>query len=171
MRIISKIYLVVILLCLSGCGALKSVFELLPVNVDLKRSLEDYKYFYIIPTGNKSGTTGSLYNYGYGTYGSTTQASINPADIISGFLTKKGYIRIPELPGQCPEKTFIVNYGESGRRDVGIWGYTLETTIQFISVSTNEVLCTVSGEGMGSTEADDIRISINRCMQSVFENQ
>lgn len=167
MKIISKIYLVVILLCLSGCGTLKP----LPVNVDLKYSLEDYKYFYIIPAGDKSGTTGLLYNYGYGTYGSTKQVSINPADIISGFLTKKGYIRIPELPGQYPEKTFIVSYGESGRRDVGIWGYTLETTIQFISASTNEVLCTVSGEGMGSTEADDIRISINRCMQSVFGNQ
>jgi hypothetical protein len=137
--------------------------------MDLKQSLDGYKYFYMIPTGDKSGTTGAVYSYGYGTYGTTHQKSTNPADVISGFLIKQGYIRVAELPGLHPEETFIVNYGESGRRNLGVWrGYTLEVTIQFISVSTNEVLCTVSGEGLGSTEADDIRIAINRCLQEVF---
>lgn len=151
---------------LSGCGTAK----LLPVSIDSKQPLDGYKYFYIIPTGDKSGTTGAVYNYGYGTYGSTHQVSTNPADVISGFLIKKGYIRVAELPGQHPEETFIVNYGESGRRNVGMFGgYTLEATIQFISASSNEVLCTVTGEGQGSTEADDIRIAVNRCLQAVFD--
>jgi len=96
--------------------------------------------------------------------------STNPADVISGFLIKRGYIRVAELPGPHPEATFIVNYGESGRRSLGMWrGYTLEATIQLLSATTNEVLCTVSGEGLGNTEADDIRVAITRCLQAIFE--
>lgn len=111
-----------------------------------------------------------VYGTGYGAYGTTQQKSTNPADVISGFLIKRGYIRVVELPGPQPDKTLIVNYGESGKRYYGIWGgYTLEATIQFLSAATNEILCTVSGEGLGSTEADDIRVAINRCMQAVFE--
>jgi hypothetical protein len=157
--------LVSAILMLTSCGP----SALLPVEMDSKKSLDGYKYFYMIPTGDKSGTTGAVYSNGYGAYGTTHQKSTNPADVISGYLIKQGYIRVAELPSLFPEETFIVNYGESGRRSLGAWrGYTLEVTIQFISVSTNEVLCTVSGEGLGSTEADDIRIAINRCLQEVF---
>jgi hypothetical protein len=166
-----RIYLSLIILAtvsLTGCGSVK----LLPVNVDSKQSLDGYKYFYITPTGEKSGTTTSIYNAGYGTYGTTHQKSTNPADVISGFLIKRGYIRVAELPGPNLEETLIINYGESGRRRFGIWGsYTLEATLQFLSASTSEILCTVSGEGVGSTEADDIRVAINRCLQAVFEGQ
>ena len=168
MKRITHLLLVVTTLILSACGGTK----LLPVNLDSKQPLDGYQYFYITPTGEKSGTTTSIYNTGYGAYGTTQQKSTNPADVISGFLIKRGYIRIAELPGLHPEETLIINYGESGKRRFGIWGaYTLEVTIQFLSVTTNEILCTVSGEGLGSTEADDIRVAINRCLQAVFEGQ
>ena len=153
------------ILMLTGCGS----SALLPVKMDSRQSLDGYKYFYMIPTGDKSGTTGAVFGNVYGTYGTTQQKSTNPADVISGFLIKQGYIRFAESPGQNPEETFIVNYGESGKRELGLLqGYTLEATIQFISATTNEVLCTVSGEGKGETEADDIRIAINCCLQEVF---
>lgn len=164
MKRIAIAFLFVATMICSGCSA-----NLLPVKVDSLQPLDGYKYFYMIPTGDKSGTTGVVYGTAYGTYGTTHQISTNPADVISGFLIKRGLIRVAELPGPHPEVTFIVNYGESGRRNLGwLRGYTLEATIQFLSASTNDVLCTVCGEGVGSTEADDIRIAINRCMEEVF---
>lgn len=156
----------VIAFIITGCGSA----ALLPVTVDFLKPLDGYKYFYMTPTGDKTGKTGYVYGYGSGvTYGSSKEKSTNPADVISGFLFKKGYIRVPDVPGQYPDQTFIISYGESGKRDLGAFnGFTLEVTLQFISATTNEVLCTVTGEGKGSTEADDIRIAINRCLQEVF---
>ena len=64
---------------------------------------------------------------------------------------------------------YAYNYGETGRRNV-FWGYTIEITLQILSADTLEVLCTTTAEGMGSTEADDIRIAITRAMEAIFPN-
>ena len=47
-------------------------------------------------------------------------------------------------------------------------GYAIEVTIQFSSANTHAVVCTVTGEGYGDTEADDIRLAITRCLDTVF---
>lgn len=101
-------------------------------------------------------------------YGSTESKSVNPSDVIAGALIKKGFIIIPELSPELQNKTLIANYGESGRRKKGL-GYTIEVTIQFISAKSYETVCSCTAEGQGSTEADDIRIAINRAMSALFK--
>jgi len=60
-----------------------------------------------------------------------------------------------------------VNYGESGRRNVA-FGYTIEVTIQFISAKSHTLLSSCTAEGIGDTEADDIRKAITRCLTGLF---
>lgn len=83
---------------------------------------------------------------------------------------KNGYILLPEIEDNIRDRTVIVNYGETGRRNIlgGLFGYTIEVTIQILSADTHEVLCTCTAEGQGETEADDIRIAITRALAMVF---
>lgn len=61
----------------------------------------------------------------------------------------------------------IVNFGESGRRNVNL-GYSIEVTIQFLNAKTLNPIVVCTAEGQGSTEADDIRIAINRALGPLF---
>lgn len=122
-----------------------------------------FKYAYITPTKELTSSTGSV----YGIYGSSTTKSVNPSDVIAGILISNGYIILPELKPELAKETLIVNYGESGRRNRGL-GYTTEVTLQFISAETNEMVCTCTAEGQGSTEADDIRQAIKRALGGLF---
>lgn len=148
---------------LYACGTLKD-----PVVVK-NSSISDYKYVYITPTKELSSSTSGAYMGQNGVmYGSTESKSVNPSDVIAGALIKKGFIIIPELSPELQNKTLIANYGESGRRKKGL-GYTIEVTIQFISAKSYETVCSCTAEGQGSTEADDIRIAINRAMSALFK--
>ena len=142
-----------------------SCVTLQPVRVTRNTSLDNYTYFYITPTEAKTGSTGGVY---YGVYGSSLSKSTNPADIISGYLIKRGMVRLPEVKSDLADKTMIINYGETGRRSTGL-GYTIEITLQILSAKTSEVICVVTGEGQGETEADDIRIAINRCLEEMYK--
>ena len=152
-----------LMLMVSSCASLK------PVTYNGNTSLIGYKYAYITPTSGLSSSSGGVYGNAYGVYGSTISKSINPADVISGILIKNGFTLIPELDDDLKDRTIIINYGETGRRNV-FWGYTIEITLQILSADTLEVLCTTTAEGMGSTEADDIRIAITRAMEAIFPN-
>ena len=46
-------------------------------------------------------------------------------------LLKQGMISLPELDPELLDKTLVVNYGESGRRNLNL-GYSIEVTIQFL---------------------------------------
>lgn len=126
-----------------------------------------FKYAYISPTKELTSSTGSAYGGQYGIYGSSTTKSVNPSDVIAGILIQKGYVILPELNPELAKETLIVNYGESGRRNRGL-GYTIEVTIQFISADTNQMICSCTAEGQGSTEADDIRQAIKRALDGLF---
>ena len=145
-----------------------SCVELQPVCVTRYNTLDQYTYFYITPTGTKTSSSGGVFSNGFGVYGLSQTKSTNPADIISGFMIKKGLIQLPELNNELAEKTIIINYGETGRRNTG-FGYTIEITLQILSAKTNEIICIVTGEGQGETEADDIRIAINRCLEELYQ--
>ena len=163
MKALKFIALLMLMLLTNGCASLK------PVTYNGNTSLIGYKYAYITPTSGLSSSSGGVYGNAYGVYGSTISKSINPADVISGILMKNGFTLIPELDDELKERTIIINYGETGRRNV-FWGYTIEITLQILSADTLEVLCTTTAEGMGSTEADDIRIAITRAMEAIFPN-
>jgi hypothetical protein len=142
---------------ISSCAPLK------PATVIKNSTTENYKYIYISPTNSLTSSTGATYG---GQYYSTSK-SVNPADVITGILTKEGFIRLPELKSELIDETLIVNYGESGRRNRGL-GYTIEVTIQFVSGKSNELISSCSAEGQGATEADDIRQAINRCLSAIL---
>ena len=139
--------------------------KLLPTKVERVSGLDGYLYAVVPITGTKNSAITAIYN-GYG--GSTSQ-SINPHDVIVGALLKKGYIVLPEVNNEYIDKTFIVNYGESGKRKTGLGGYTLEVTISFVSAKSYKPLCSCVAEGQGSTEADDIRVAITRCLDTLFD--
>mgnify|MGYP001442539832 FL=1 len=145
-----------------------SCTTLLPASTIKNSSTENYKYIYITPTKNLTSSAGGVYGGAYGVYGATRSKSVNPSDVISGLLTKKGFIRIPELKEELNDKTLIVNYGESGKRDTGLGGYTIEVTIQFVSGKSSELVSSCTAEGQGETEADDIRQAITRCITALY---
>lgn len=141
-----------------SCGPLK------PATIVKNSSVENYKYIYITPTNSLSSSSGATYG---GQYYSSSK-SVNPADVITGILTKEGFIRLPELKSELTNQTLIVNYGESGRRNRG-FGYTIEVTIQLVSAKSNELIGSCSAEGQGETEADDIRQAITRCLSALLD--
>lgn len=158
-----KFLLIIIIngLILNSCAPLKE-----PV-VTRNDSIEKYKYIFILPSNDLTSSIGGVYGGDYGVYGVTTSKSVNPSDVITGILIKRGFIRLPELKSELVEETLIVNYGESGKRYRGL-GYTIEVTIQFISAKTHEIVCTCTAEGQGETEADDIRMAITRALLELF---
>ena len=140
-------------------------YTLLQPTVINKGDINQYSYFFIQPTETlTSGAGGTDY---FGNYYSQ-QKSINPADIITGFLVKKGFVKLLKIDKELLNKTLIVTYGESGRRNVGFGGYTIEVIIQLIDGEMNSLVTSCVAEGIGSTEADDIRIAINRCLSSIY---
>lgn len=148
----------------SSCGALKT-----PVIVR-NAPIERYKYVFITPTEELTSSVKGIYGELYGIYGALMTKSVNPSDVISGELMKNGFVVLPELKSELSNKTLIVNYGESGRRNRGL-DYTIEVTIQFISAETHELVCSCTAEGQGTTEADDIRKAIRRALSGLFNNK
>ena len=135
-----------------------------PVIISNKQDFSQFKYFVVTPSATLTSGTGAI----YGLNGSTLSKSINPSDLISGILTKKKFIRLSQVNPELSAQTMVVNFGESGRRDTGLGGYTMEVTIQFVSHSNNEIISTCTAEGQGITEADDIRIAIERCLNKLM---
>jgi hypothetical protein len=143
---------------LTSCASMR------PTVVNKVTSLDNYTCFYITPTQELTSSSGASIS---GQYYSTSK-TINPSDVIAGTLIKRGFLRLPELDKDKLDKTFVVNYGESGRRNVNL-GYSIEITLQFISALDHSLICVTTAEGQGSTEADDIRIAINRALEALFK--
>ena len=143
---------------MNSCGIFKPKFK---AATSIKNGeINSFKYLYITPTNSLTSSLGTTIS---GQYYSSSK-TVNPADIITGILIKQGLIRLPEIKAELTDETLIVNYGESGRRNTGFGGYTIEVTIQFIAAKSKSLICSCTAEGQGSTEADDIRIAITRCL-------
>lgn len=152
------IFLVGILI--NSCASLK------PPTIIKNGPIENYKYVFVSPTNSLTSSSGAAYG---GQYYSSSK-SVNPSDVITGILSKEGFIRLPELKPGLADETLIVNYGESGRRNRGL-GYTIEVTIQFISAKSHTPICSCTAEGQGETEADDIRQAITRCLSGLLSKE
>jgi len=145
----------------SSCASLK---PLNPPTIIKNGTIENYKYVFISPTKSLTSSSGAAYG---GQYYSSSK-SVNPSDVITGILSKEGFIILPELKPELTDEALIVNYGESGRRSIGLGGYTIEVTIQFISAKSHKLICSCTAEGLGETEADDIRQAITRCLSGLL---
>jgi len=144
-----------------GCASLRP--KLRPATSVKNASINGYTYIYVSPTNSLTSSSGYTIN---GDLLSSSK-TVNPADLITGIFIKEGLIRLPELKPALAEETLIINYGESGKRNTGLGGYTLEVTIQLISAKTSSLVCSCTAEGQGSTEADDIRQAITRCLNEL----
>lgn len=166
MRYQSLIHIVlftILMTMINGCASMRPPV----VNTYNNDSVSNYQYFYISPTGNYTSSPG-VHGNRYRVYGGTMK-SINPSSIIAGILFNNGYIQVNEVSPDNAGKTMIVNFGETGRRNVNL-GYSIEVTIQFISASTQQPICTCTAEGQGETEADDVRKAIQRALMPLFED-
>lgn len=157
---------IILLLATIGILVASCKVTLKPVTTVENGNLSDYKYIYISPTNSLTSSSGGTTIYGQ--YYSSGK-SVNPIDVIAGRFLKEGFIRLLELNPDLMDETMVVNYGESGRRDVAR-GYTIEVTIQVVSAQTSELVCSCTGEGFGETEVDDIRIAITRCLSGLFSD-
>lgn len=153
----------ILTLLISGCASMRPPI----VNTYNNDDIFNYRYFYVSPTGDYTSSSG-VYGNQYGVYGGTTK-STNPSSIISGMLFKNGFIQVNEVNPDNAKETMIVNFGETGRRNVNL-GYSIEVTIQFISAATQRPICSCTAEGQGETEADDVRKAIQRALEPLFKS-
>lgn len=139
-----------------GCASLKDVETVKNEN------LYNYQYVIINSTESLTSNIGTTINGVYVSEGKT----VNPRDVISGYLMKKGFIILTEVQDDIKSQTMIANYGESGRREV-IWGHTTEVTLQFITAGTKKLICSSVAEEIGDTEAD-AKKSNNKSVECAF---
>lgn len=161
-----SIFLRLALICIISCVMISCVTLKAP-KVTRYSPLDVYDYVYIPATGTHEGATASYVLGILIPYAN----SVTPRDVIAGMLSKSGYIIIPTLEEENKERTLIVTYGQSERRDIagGLFGYTMEVTLQFVSAKTNKLVAFTTAEGMGETEADGIRNAIQRAITNIFE--
>ena len=163
MKIIKYLLTTLISFSISACAVLQE-----PI-IEKQETIDKYQYAVLPATSNVSSSAGSVFGGQYGVYGTSTSKELDPSAVIEGILLKKGIISVNEIRSEILDETLIVKYGESGRRDVagGLGGYTLEVTIVLISAKSNNRVYSCTAEGQGSTEADDIREAITRCLSGL----
>lgn len=155
-----------ILLCfVIVLGLFSSCVTLRPASISVKQDISKYRRVYIPQTQTVHGSTAIVISGAVLPYSQT----VNPRDVIAGMLSKRGYVILDQLEERFLRETIIVNYGESDRRNVGLGGYTIEVTLQFVSAATGELLCTTTAEGCGSTEAADVKQAVTRALEALFK--
>ena len=163
MKFITFTFLLLLSVITFSCAILKEP------EIVKRGDIQEFSFVVLPNAANLSSSSGGVFGNQYGVYGGSSSKEINPSNIIEGILLKKGLISIDSVTSENENKTLIVKYGESGRRDVagGLGGYTLEVTIVFVSAKTNEIVFSCVAEGQGETEVDDIREAIHRCLSGL----
>jgi len=163
MKFNNCVFLLLLTVLVSGCATLKDP------EITKRGEIEEYSFVVLPNAANLSSSSGGVYGNQYGVYGSSSSKEINPSNVIEGILLKRGLISTDTVTAETKDKTLIVKYGESGRRDVagGLGGYTLEVTIVIVTATTSEIFYSCVAEGQGSTEVDDIRQAIHRCLSGL----
>lgn len=157
-----------LMVCFVGTLLFSSCLSLAPTTISRMASLDGYKYFYVTPTAERSSVTGGTYGSKGYVYGSTKSNSVNPADLIAGYMMNRGYVRVPEVKQQNAAKTMIINYGDGNSRE-GFWEErAVEVTIQILNGETNELICVCRADDKGNDEAKAITRAINKCLDEIF---
>lgn len=154
------VYILISTFILTGCETLK-----VPT-ADIKGNVSNYYYVYVVPTSGVTSSSG-VYGNQYGVYGGSTR-TINPSEVIAGYLMKKGYTTLPSIDPELADKTMIVSYGYTGRRQLSLFSYASCVLIQFRDAKTHELIVSCEGEGCGSDETEDILQAINNALSVAF---
>ena len=115
---------------------------------------DDYEYFYVVPTGGVTSSSG-VHGNAYGVYGGTTK-TIVPSETIKGFLMQKGYNILPSINPDLLDRTLVVSYGYTGRRTLDLFSYASGIIIQMRNAKTHALVASFEAEGCGEDETDDI---------------
>ena len=129
----------------------------LMVNVptaQVNSALHNYTYVYVIPTAPVTSSSG-VYGGSYGVYGGATK-TVSPSEVISGYLMRKGYTPIPSITEELADKTLVVSYGYTGRRQLGLFAYASCIIIQMRDAKTHQMVASCEAEGCGEDETEDI---------------
>ena len=159
-----KQFLSILVCALALCGCATSKYS----SVNRAAPIEGYKYFYVLGTNELVSIDTSVgFADEFGNASSSTYIeAFNPADVITGYMMKKGFIRTPRLDKEQAQKTLLVSYGESGHH----WGDITEVTIQFIDASTHDLVATTTAaDGWFKTEPDKLRNAILKSLKNLFE--
>jgi hypothetical protein len=142
-----KPLLFALLVFLSGCAAKKPI-------VNQASDLSLYRYVLIEDTSNITAFADGKYR------------EVNPAVLIEGLFLKRGIIKVNKPAPEILNQLLITKWGISGKREImlGMGGYAQEVTITLLSARTLQSVFTCSAEGIGDTEADDIREAITECL-------
>ena len=150
------ILFVATLISITGIARIKA-----PV-VDIKGNLNDYDYFYVVPTGGITSTSFASYSGAVVPTGIVYSAaaggtnSVVPSDLITGFLMKYGYNIIHSITPENADKTLVISYGYTGKRYVSAFSYASGVIIQMRDASTQELVASFETEGLGENETDEI---------------
>ncbi len=125
-------------------------------------SLDKYRFVEIEAKETVSSVQG-----GRGGYLRTVK--VDPASLIEGVLLKRGVVKVREPSPHTAGKLLVARYGISGKRNIagGVGGYAQEVTVVLVDAATLVPVFTCTAEGIGSTEADDIREAIILCLEGL----
>lgn len=152
-----------------GAMLFSSCLTLAPTSITRHASLDGYKYFYVTPTSERSAVKGGTYGHDGNVYGSTNSSSVNPADLIAGYLMNRGYVRVPEVKPQDAKQTMIINYGDGNVREGFFFeDRAIEVTVQIINGETNDLICVCRTDEKGSDEAKAIRRALEKALDEIF---
>ena len=152
--------LIVIALVMTSCYTLNA-----PVT-QYRGNLYNYSYVFVVPTAAVTSSSG-VYGDQYGVYGGETK-TISPSEVISGYLMKKGYTPIPSVTDDLADKTLVVSYGFTGRRQLGLFAYASCIIIQMRDAKTHEMVASCESEGCGSDETEDVLQAITSGLNAIF---
>lgn len=146
---------------LTGCSFMLNV-----PTVQVTGNLHNYIYVYVVPTAPVTSSSG-VYGGQYGVYGGATK-TVSPSEVISGYLMKKGYTPVPSISDELAEKTLVVSYGYTGRRQLGLFAYASCIIIQMRDAKTHTIVASCESEGCGDDETEDILQAINSGLNTIF---
>ncbi len=140
--------------------------------VNIKGDLSPYKYAYVIPTSNVVSSSGASFAMPIagapvaGVFGNKS-TTVNPSEIISGFLIKMGYSILPSVVPELAEETIIVSYGQIGTTP-DLFGISCKIIIQISSGKTHEILASFESEGQREVESDAITEAIYNALDIFY---
>lgn len=155
------LFCILVALSFASCGFMINV-----PTASVHTNLRNYPYVYIIPTAPVTSSSG-VYGSAYGVYGGSTK-TITPSEVINGYLMKKGYTPLPSITGELANKTLVVSYGYTGRRQMGLFSYASCIIIQIRDAKTHQIVASCEAEGCGEDETDDILQAIYSGLDSIF---
>jgi len=142
---------------LTGCASVMPSTDIREPKIESLKSIDWYALALI--------NDGQAIHSAVSSGGTAYTRSFDPDDAIAGVLLKHGISRIYGAPKANLNKTLLVTWGVSGSRNIGMLGaYSQEITILMGQADNLEVVYKCTAEGIGSTEADDIRVATSSCL-------